>query len=156
DRQAVALRDVPQVMVDAVIDTEDATFWSNPGIDVASMARSLGRNISSGRIEEGGSTITQQLVKNRLLNAKRDLHRKLSELSLAIQLDEHSSKRRILREYLNTVYFGQGAYGVEAAAERFFVTTDPATGAVRGKHVGELTVADAALLAGMISSPEGD
>jgi membrane peptidoglycan carboxypeptidase len=156
DRQAVPFRDVPQLLVDAVVDTEDATFWTNPGVDLAAMTRSLATNLASGRITEGGSTITQQLAKNRLLNSRRDLHRKLAELSLAIQLNERYSKRRILEEYLNTVYFGQGAYGVKVAAERFFVTTDPATGAARGKHLSELTLADAALLAGVISSPEGD
>src|SRR5215213_6565001 len=137
DRQDVALDEVPPV-----------------GIDVAAMARSMLTNLASGQVEEGGSTITQQLVKNRLLNAKRDVHRKVAELSLAIQLHERYSRRRILEEYLNTVYFGQGAYGIKAAAERFFVTTDPATGAARSKHLDELTLSDAALLAGVISSPE--
>src|SRR3954468_2370074 len=88
DRQAVPLRDVPQILIDAVVDTEDATFWTNPGVDVAAMSRSLATNVASGRIEEGGSTITQQLAKNRLLTSKRDFHRKLAELSLAIQLNE--------------------------------------------------------------------
>src|SRR3954447_13462561 len=156
DRQDVTLDEVPKVVIDAVVDTEDATFWTNPGVDVAAMARSLLTNLSSGRVEEGGSTITQQLVKNRLLNARRDVHRKLAELSLAIQVHERFTRRRILQEYLNTVYFGQGAYGIKAASERFFVTTDPVTGVARGKHLDELTLADAALLAGVISSPEHD
>jgi penicillin-binding protein 1A len=156
DRQDVRLAQVPRVAIDAVVDTEDATFWTNPGVDLAAMGRSLLTNIASGRVEEGGSTITQQLVKNRLLNDRRSVHRKAAELSLAIQLHERLSRRQILEEYLNTVYFGQGAYGIKAAAERFFVTTDPTTGAQRGKHLDELTVADAALLAGVISSPERD
>jgi penicillin-binding protein 1A len=156
DRQDVSLDQVPRVVIDAVVDTEDATFWTNPGVDLAAMARSLLTNLASGRVEEGGSTITQQLVKNRLLDDRRDVHRKLAEVSLAIQLHERYSRRRILQEYLNTVYFGQGAYGIKVAAERFFVTTDPTTGGTRGKRLDELTAADAALLAGVISSPERD
>lgn len=157
DRVDVPLSQVPKVLVDAVVDTEDATFWHNPGVDVAAMARSLVADVTHGAVEQGGSTITQQLVKNRLLNARRKLHRKLAEVSLALQLDRTMSKRAILQQYLNTVYFGQGAYGVRAAAERFFTHDDPATGTpLRGKQLSELTLGEAALLAGLIASPEGD
>ena len=81
--------------------------------------------MTSGKIEQGGSTITQQLVKNRLLTSKRDVNRKIREIVLALRLNDKYSKREILEQYLNTVYFGQGSYGVKAAVERFFLTTDP-------------------------------
>jgi len=156
DRQDVALDQVPKQLVDAVVDTEDATFFTNPGIDVAAMARSTISNLDSGKVLRGGSTITQQLAKNRLLSPKRDLKRKFKEISLALQLTQRYSKKRILQEYLNTVYFGQGAYGVAVAAERFFSVVDPVTGEVRGKRLDELTLPEMALLAGVISSPEHD
>jgi penicillin-binding protein 1A len=156
DRQDVPLSQVPKLLVDAVVDTEDATFFTNPGIDVAAMARSTVSNLDSGKVLRGGSTITQQLAKNRLLSPKRDLERKLKEISLALQLTERYSKKRILQEYLNTVYFGQGAYGVAVAAERFFSVVDPVTGDVRGKRLDELDLPEMALLAGVISSPERD
>jgi len=156
DRQDVPLSQVPKLLVDAVVDTEDATFFTNPGIDVAAMARSTLSNLDSGKVLRGGSTITQQLAKNRLLSPKRDLKRKLKEISLALQLTQRYSKQRILQEYLNTVYFGQGAYGVAVAAERFFSVVDPVTGDTRGKRLDELTLPEMALLAGVISSPERD
>src|SRR5262245_57492048 len=155
-REDVPLAQVPKLLVDAVVDTEDATFFTNPGIDVAAMARSTLSNLDSGKVLRGGSTITQQLAKNRLLSPKRDLKRKLKEISLALQLTERYSKKRILREYLNTVSFGQGAYGVAVAAERFFSVIDPVTGVTRGKRLDELNLAEMALLAGVISSPERD
>ena len=110
----------------------------------------------SGDIEQGGSTITQQLVKNRLLSNKRDVNRKIREIQSALRLTEKFSKEKILEEYLNTVYFGQGSYGIKAAARRFFVTTDPGAPSPRGKRMDELTVGEAALLAGVISSPEAN
>ncbi len=155
DRAVVTLDEVPKRQVDAILAIEDATFFTNPGVDVAAITRALVRNLGSGSVLQGGSTITQQLVKNRVLTARRDLERKLSEFSLAVQLTNRYSKRRILTEYLNTVYFGEGAYGLRSAAERFFATTDPATGAARPKRLDELTLGEQALLAGSIASPEG-
>src|SRR5262245_8265176 len=157
DREPADLSEVPQILINAVIATEDKTFWKNPGIDVGGVSRAFVENLTSGKISQGGSTITQQLVKNRILGNKRDLQRKAKELILAYRLNDKYSKREILDQYLNTVYFGQGSYGVKAAARRFFVTLDPsAPFGIRGKQMSELTVAEAALLAGLIQNPEGD
>ena len=149
DREPAELAEVPQILINAVIATEDKTFWKNPGIDVSGVSRAFVENLTEGKISQGGSTITQQLVKNRILGNKRDLQRKAKELILAYRLNDKYSKREILKQYLNTVYFGQGSYGVKAAARRFFRTLDPAAPfGVRGKQLNELTVGEAALLAG--------
>ena len=157
DREPAELDEVPQILINAVIDTEDKTFWKNPGIDVGGVSRALLENITKGKISQGGSTITQQLVKNRILGDKQDLQRKAKELILAYRVNEKYTKREILKQYLNTVYFGQGSYGVKAATRRFFLAPDPAAPfGVRGKALSELTVGEAALLAGVIRNPEGD
>jgi membrane peptidoglycan carboxypeptidase len=156
DREPVELAEVPQVLINAVIDTEDKTFWKNPGVDVSGVSRAFVENVTSGEISQGGSTITQQLVKNRILGNKQDLQRKAKELILAYRLNDKYSKREILKQYLNTVYFGQGSYGVKAATRRFFLTADPGSPFPRGKALSELTVGEAALLAGVIRNPEGD
>src|SRR5262245_9472759 len=157
DRDPAELNEVPQILVNAVIATEDKTFWKNSGIDVSGVSRAFVENLTKGKISQGGSTITQQLVKNRILGNKQDLQRKAKELVLAYRLNNKYSKREILKQYLNTVYFGQGSYGVKATARRFFLTPDPsAPYGVRGKQLGELTVGEAALLAGVIRNPEGD
>ncbi|HKA25833.1 MAG TPA: transglycosylase domain-containing protein, partial [Gaiellaceae bacterium] len=157
DRDPAELNEVPQILINAVIATEDKTFWTNSGIDVAGVSRAFVENITSGEISQGGSTITQQLVKNRILGNKRDLQRKVKELVLASRLNDKYSKREILKQYLNTVYFGQGSYGVKATARRFFLTPDPsAPFGVRGKQLSELTVGESALMAGLIQNPEGD
>ncbi len=145
DRQAVKLAEVPKVLVKAVIATEDQTFYSNSGVDPGGLARAFVENVTSGEIEQGGSTISQQVVKNRILQSRRrDVHQKIREIVLAYRLNDRYSKDQILEEYLNTVYFGQGAYGVKSAAERLFQ-----------KPLAELDVAESALLAGLISEPEG-
>ena len=112
------------------------------------------KNLTSGKIEQGGSTITQQLVKNRILSDKRDLNRKIREIVLALRLNDKYSKKEILEQYLNTVYFGQGSYGVKSAVERFFLTgTAPF---LQQQELATMTVGQAALLAGLISNPEGN
>jgi membrane peptidoglycan carboxypeptidase len=156
DRDPVALDAVPETVVDAVIATEDQSFYENPGIDVASVVRAFVSNATVGEIEQGGSTITQQLVKNRLFRADRDLDKKVRELVLAYRLNQDFTKDEILEEYLNTVYFGAGSYGVQSAAERFFVTREPAFGGLRPKRLDELNLSEAALLAAVIANPEGD
>ncbi|MEP6623847.1 MAG: biosynthetic peptidoglycan transglycosylase, partial [Acidimicrobiia bacterium] len=119
DRQPVALSAVPRVLRRAVIATEDRTFYTNDGIDVRSAVRAFASNVGSGGIEQGGSTITQQLIKNRFFkNPKRSLDRKIREAILAHRLTNEWSKDRILEEYLNTVYFGENSYGVQAASTR--------------------------------------
>src|SRR5262245_60208500 len=157
DREPAELSEVPQILINAVIATEDKTFWSNPGIDVAGVSRAFLTDLTTGKIRQGGSTITQQLVKTRILGNRRDLQRKAKELILAYRLNDRYSKREILKQYLDTVYFGQGSYGVKAATRRFFVTFDPsAPFGIRGKEMSELTIGEAALLAGLIQNPEGD
>jgi membrane peptidoglycan carboxypeptidase len=155
NRDPVPLKQVPLLLQNAVIDTEDRTFYQNSGVDIQSMIRALTKNVGSGAVSQGGSTITQQLVKNRILTSKRDLNRKVKEAILAYRVNDQYSKRYILEQYLNTVYFGQGSYGVKTAAARFFQTTDPVTHAVRGKKLSELTLPEIALLAGLIQNPEG-
>jgi penicillin-binding protein 1A len=146
DRRPVKLAAVPQRLRQAVIATEDQTFYDNVGVDVQSMFRAFMENLDKGGIEQGGSTITQQLIKQRVFrNPKQDLDRKVREAALAVRLQREWSKDHILEEYLNTVYFGQGSYGVKAAAERYF-----------GKPLAELDLSQVALLAGLIKNPEGD
>jgi membrane peptidoglycan carboxypeptidase len=147
DRRPVELSEVPKQLIQAVLATEDQTFYDNAGVDLQSMVRAFLENVDKGGVEQGGSTITQQLIKNRVFgaNAKRDLDRKVKEAALALRLTDEWSKNRILEEYLNTVYFGEGSYGVKAAAARFFNT-----------ELEDLDLAQSAMLAGLIKNPEGD
>jgi penicillin-binding protein 1A len=163
NREDVQLKDVPKIIQDAVISVEDKTFWTNDGVDVNGVLRAALKNLTSGTIAQGGSTITQQLVKNRILTSKRDINRKIKEVVLAVRLNKKYSKKEILEQYLNTVYFGQGSYGVKAAVERFFLTCPPGlTGPTcapfgpKALTLPEVTIGDAALLAGLISNPEGN
>ncbi|MBW3578702.1 MAG: PBP1A family penicillin-binding protein [Actinobacteria bacterium] len=142
DREAVPLDRVPAELVAAVIAVEDRRFFLHRGVDVPAIARAAVRNVEAGAVEEGGSTITQQYVKNTMLGPARTAERKLKEAALAYQLEQHHSKEQILERYLNTIYFGHGAYGVHAAAQRYF-----------GRPVDALTLAQSALLAGLIASP---
>jgi hypothetical protein len=120
DRELIPLGRIPETVQDAVVAIEDQRFWSHRGVDLKAIIRAAYVNATTGRIEEGGSTITQQYVKNRLLSREQTLTRKVREASLAWQLEQELSKEEILGRYLNTVYFGQGAYGVQTAARRFF------------------------------------
>jgi penicillin-binding protein 1A len=142
DRLPVTLDKVPKHVVTAVLDAEDERYFEHGPLDLRSMTRALVSNIEAGGISEGGSTITQQLVKTALLNPKQDLNRKLQEASLAIRLERQMSKTEILERYLNTVYFGNGAYGLQAAAERYYQT-----------DVDKLTMGQGILLAGLIRNP---
>ncbi|MDQ6853915.1 MAG: transglycosylase domain-containing protein, partial [Actinomycetota bacterium] len=156
DREPAQLDEVPQLFINSVIAVEDKTFWKNPGFDVNGVSRAFVDNFTKGKVSQGGSTITQQLVKNRILGNKQDLTRKAKELILAYRLNDKYSKPEILKQYLNTVYFGQGSYGLKAAVRRFFLTADPGAPFPRGKNLNELTVGETALLAGVIRNPEGD
>jgi len=138
----VPLAQIPPALRDAIIATEDRRFYSHWGVDPIGIARAVVQNYRRGRIVEGGSTITQQLAKVLFLTADKSLERKLKEAVLALELERRYSKDRILEMYLNQVYFGHGAYGVEAAARTYF-----------GKSVSELTVREAALLAGLPRAP---
>jgi penicillin-binding protein 1A len=142
DRVVVPLKDIPQVVQDAVIAIEDQRFWRHRGVDVKAILRAAYVNASTGRIEEGGSTITQQYVKQRMLSNEQTFSRKIREAALAWQLEEELTKEQILTRYLNTVYFGLGAYGIQRGAQTFF-----------SKHASELNLSEAALLAGLIAGP---
>ena len=142
----VRLPDVPQVLRNAVLVTEDARFYEHGGIDPRGIVRALWTNVRKGRVAEGGSTITQQLVKSRLLNPERTLARKLNEALLSTALEWRYTKDQILEAYLNEIYLGQSGgsavRGVGAASRAYF-----------GKEVHQLTLPEAALLAGMIRGP---
>jgi penicillin-binding protein 1A len=142
NRQPIALIDVPQHAIDAILAVEDAGFWIHDGVNARGMLRAFTANIDAGGISQGGSTITQQVVKLDLLTSKKTLDRKSQEIVLALRLEKQMPKRRILERYLNTVYFGNHAYGIQAAAESYF-----------GKSAKDLTVDEAAMLAGMIRNP---
>ncbi len=144
DRQPIPLHQVPPHVVQAVLDAEDERFFEHGPLDLRAMLRAAVNNIDAGSITEGGSTISQQLVKTELLTAKKDVNRKIKEAVLAVQLEKQYSKHEILERYLNTVYFGNGAYGVQAAAETYY-----------GVDVGQLTKGQAVLLAGLIRYPGG-
>lgn len=133
---------IPDVLKDAVVAIEDQRFWRHAGVDVKAMFRAALANTREGEIVQGGSTITQQYVKNTITGSERTVDRKLKEASLALQLEGDMSKEEILAAYLNTVYFGRGAYGIQAAAREFFST-----------QARKLTLPQAALLAGLIASP---
>jgi penicillin-binding protein 1A len=142
NRSIVPLSAVPQDVIDSVLAVEDATFFQHGPIDARSVLRALFTNVRAGGVAQGGSTITQQLVKKSLTGDKVDLKRKLQEAYLAVRLEEQMTKQQILERYLNTVYFGNGAYGVQAASEVYF-----------GHDVGQDNWAEAALLAALISNP---
>lgn len=142
NRENIPLSAVPQVMRDATIAIEDERFYDHPGVDVRAILRAFFRNTNQGKVVEGGSTITQQYVKNVLVQRTKTLKRKINEAALAYQLEQKYSKDQILELYLNTVYFGQGAYGIETAAKTFF-----------GISARALTLPQASLLAGLIKSP---
>jgi penicillin-binding protein 1A len=141
-RYLVRIQDVPQHVIKAFLAVEDARFYEHPGIDIWSVFRAALANLKAGTIVQGGSTITQQVVKSLLLSPERTWQRKIREAILAYKIDKFLSKDEILELYLNQVYFGAGAYGVEAAARTFF-----------GKHVQDLTIAEAALIAGLPKAP---
>jgi membrane peptidoglycan carboxypeptidase len=135
---------VPQHVVRAVLDAEDERFFDHGAIDVRGLTRALVSNVEGGGVFQGGSTITQQLVKTAILNPRKDISRKVQEASLAIRLEEQMTKQEILERYLNTVYFGNGAYGLEAAANVYFTTT-----------ARQLTLGQGVLLASLIRNPVG-
>ena len=136
------LSDIPQSFIHAVIAVEDARFFEHPGLDVIGIARAGWMNLRRGGKVEGASTITQQLARALLLSPERTYMRKVKELLLAYKIETVLTKEQILETYLNQIYFGQGAYGVSAAAQTYF-----------SKDVSSLTVPEAALLAGLPKSP---
>ena len=143
NRETVRLRDVPKVVIDAVLAAEDRRFYEHRGVDPLGIARALYRDALRTGGRQGGSTITQQYVKNVYVGRAVSLRRKLREAAIAIKLERKLSKDAILERYLNAIYFGRGAYGIQAAAHAHF-----------GRDVASLDLAQAAYLAAVIRSPE--
>ena len=142
NRIPVSFDQVPDLLVKALIATEDARFYSHRGLDYRGIARAFYRNVRARRVLEGGSTLTQQLAKVLFLTPERSYSRKLKEMVLALKIEQRYTKREILSLYLNQIYFGSGAYGIEAAAQTYF-----------GKPSRDLTLPECALLAGIPRSP---
>jgi penicillin-binding protein 1A len=142
DRVILPPRSIPQTIRDAAVAIEDKRFYYHHGVDVRAIVRAAYADVSAGEIVEGGSTITQQLVKQLYVGTDETFSRKIDEAALAWQLEDELTKDQILTRYLNTVYFGQGAYGVQAAARSYF-----------GVDADRLSLAQAAMLAGLIQKP---
>ena len=142
-RELIALDQVPEKLQDATIAIEDKTFWSNPGIDLGGILRAAEANVRSGSITQGGSTITQQLIKTRLLGDEPTFTRKIKEAILALEVTRVYSKQQILEMYFNQIYYGNQAYGIKAAAATYFGVGD----------LNQLTLGQMALLAGLPQLP---
>ena len=142
DRESVSIDEVPASMQAAAIAAEDRTFYTNRGIDFKGILRAVRDNTTSGSVQSGGSTITQQYVKILYLTQERSYSRKVKEAILSIKIHNQLSKKEILEGYLNTIYFGNGAYGIQVASQTYF-----------GKPASELNYAQSAMLATIINSP---
>ncbi len=138
----VTIDRIPENMVNAVIAVEDSRFWKHKGIDYIAIARALMKDIIHVGFREGGSTITQQLAKVMFLSPEKTFKRKIREAALAVKIEKNLTKKEILELYLNKVYFGHGAYGVEMASKVYF-----------GKTVKNITLSEAALIAGLTKAP---
>jgi len=141
-RFLVGLDQLKPSLINAFLAAEDAAFYEHEGIDLTAIFRALGKNLSAGDIVQGASTITQQVVKRLLLTSEKSYARKIKEAILAYRLEHQMSKQDILTIYLNEIFFGANAYGVEAAARTYF-----------GKHAADLNLAEAAVLAGLPKAP---
>ncbi len=141
-KNLVTIDDLPKYVGDAFIAIEDKDFYKHKGISYKGIARAMLNNIKSGSFAQGGSTISQQLIKNTHLTNKKTLSRKIDEALLTQQLEDKFSKKEILQAYLNAIYFGQGTFGIEKASQKYF-----------SKPAKNLTIAEAATLAGIIKSP---
>lgn len=143
DRSAfVSSEDIPKLMKEAIVAAEDRRFYEHGAVDVMGIARAAAANLLSGETVQGGSTIAQQTVKNIFLSEERTLTRKAHELTLAMQLERYYTKDEILEIYLNTIYFGHGAYGIGQASRTYF-----------HKKPADLTLSECALLAGLPPAP---
>ncbi|MCX5805993.1 MAG: PBP1A family penicillin-binding protein [Proteobacteria bacterium] len=142
NRIFVSYNKIPKHVKDAFLAAEDAEFFKHGGIEFQGIARAFWKNIVHGRLVQGGSTITQQVIKTLILGPEKSALRKLREAILAYKLENYLTKKEILNLYLNNVYMGHGVYGVEAASQVYF-----------GKHIWETTRAEAALLAGIVQAP---
>ena len=142
NRDPVPLKDIPLQVQQAFIAIEDTRFYQHHGVDLRGILRAAWSNVRGGNIEQGGSTITQQLVKLSFLTPERTLKRKIQEAILALVVERRYSKQEILQMYLNKIYFGNGAYGIQSAAQTYF-----------GKNVKDLTLSESAFLAGVVKAP---
>ncbi|MBD8067768.1 transglycosylase domain-containing protein [Bacillus sp. PS06] len=138
----IGLDEMPQHLIDAVISIEDHRFYKHPGVDYIGITRAVVKNLKARAVVEGGSTITQQLTKNVFLTHEQSFERKLEEFFIAQKIERTFSKDEIIEMYLNTVYFGEGAWGIRNAAATYF-----------GKEVDELTISESATLAGLLKAP---
>ena len=141
-RLYVPIADIPQDMQDAILAVEDSRFYQHHGVDFRGIARALYENFRGGSVSQGASTITQQLARNIFLSSERSMKRKIQEMLLSIQIERRYTKKEILELYLNQIYFGAGAYGIEAAAYTYF-----------GKHAKQLTLPECAIIAGLPAAP---
>lgn len=141
-RKIVPLSKIPPMLKDAFLSAEDSRFYKHKGIDILSIIRAVVKNVEAGAIVQGGSTITQQVTKSFLLTPEKSFRRKFKEAILAYKIDKAFSKDEILFLYLNQIYLGHGAYGVEAASLKYF-----------GKSVGDLSLSECAILAGLPQAP---
>ncbi len=144
DREEIPLDRIPKLVQDTVLEVEDRDFYHHKGVNARSTLRALFANFEAGDIEQGGSTITQQLIKNSIVGSEQTFERKAREAVLAMHLEDQMSKKEILERYLNTVYLGNGAYGVQAFAETYF-----------GKSAEDLGWAEAALMTALVRNPNG-
>ncbi len=138
----VPLDKIPEDLVNAFIAIEDSRFYQHRGVDLIGIFRAMFANIQSGEVVQGGSTITQQLARNLFLDHRRTMERKMAEISIALQLERRYTKDQIMEMYLNQIYFGDGNWGVNQAARAYF-----------NKDASSLTLAEAAVLAGLVQSP---
>jgi len=133
---------IPKYVKDAFLAAEDADFFKHGGVELQGIVRALWKNIFYGKVVQGGSTITQQVIKTLILGPERSLIRKIREAILAYRLEKYLTKKEILNLYLNNIYMGHGVYGVEAASQVYF-----------GRHVWEISLSQATLLAGIVQAP---
>ncbi len=141
-RKPIPVNQIPKIVIHSFVAAEDSQFFSHKGIDIRGIIRAAIKNMLAGRVTQGGSTITQQVARSLLLTREKKISRKIKEILLALKLEKELSKEEILYLYLNEIYFGHGAYGVQAASQNYF-----------GKDVSELTLAEAAMLAGLPQAP---
>jgi penicillin-binding protein 2A len=140
--KGVKIEDLPKYVPNAVVAIEDERFYEHGGFDIKGIARAFFSNIFAGRITGGGSTLTQQLTKNALLSPERTYKRKAEELFLAVKIEKVYTKNEILQMYINQVYFGSNAWGISNASKKYF-----------DKNISDVTVSEAAMLAGLLHSP---
>lgn len=144
NREYASLDDIPIDLQNATITIEDSRFYNHPGVDIVGIARAVYQNFRTGSMGQGGSTLTQQLARNIYLTREKKISRKLQEMALAIQLERKKTKHEILEMYLNKVYYGSGAFGVQTASKVYF-----------GKDVKKLSLSESALIAGLTQKPSG-